>query len=88
MEKTKIDIDEVAKIMEENEIGDLKELRKLLGDYDTLCNDVFRLTYLVTFLNSFLDKKEMREEAKKFVKKCMDEQFGNNNNNSNNKGRT
>lgn len=77
MEK-ELDIKEVAKLMEENEIGDLKELRKLLGDYDNLCNDVLQLTLVITFLNSFLDGKGMGEEAKKFVKKCMEEQFGTN----------
>lgn len=77
MEK-ELDIKEVAKLMEENEIGDLKELRKLLGDCDNLCNDVLQLTLVITFLNSFLDGKGMGEEAKRFVKKCMEEQFGTN----------
>lgn len=81
MEKKELDIGEIAKLMEENEIGDLKELRKLLEDYDTLCNDVMQLTLIITFLNSFLDGKGMREEAKRFVNKCMEEQFGNNNSN-------
>lgn len=62
--------------MEENEIGDLEELKKLLGDYNNLCNDVLQLTLVITFLNSFLDGKGMGEEAKRFVKKCMEEQFG------------
>lgn len=75
MEK-ELDIKEVAKLMEENEIGDLKELRKLLADCDNLCNDVLQLTLVITFLNSFLDGKGMGEEAKRFVKKCMEEQFG------------
>lgn len=66
-------------MMEENEISDLKELRKLLGDYDNLCNDFLQLALLVSFLNSFLDGKGMGEEAKRFVKKCMEEQFGNDN---------
>lgn len=77
MEK-ELDINEVAELMEENEIGDLKELKKLLGDYNNLCNDVLQLTLVITFLNSFLDGKGMGEEAKRFVKKCMEEQFGNN----------
>lgn len=77
MEK-ELDIKEVAKLMEENEIGDLKELKKLLGDYNNLCNDVLHLTLVITFLNSFLDGKGMGEEAKRFVKKCMEEQFGTN----------
>lgn len=77
MEK-ELDIKEVAKLMEENEIGDLKELRKLLGDYDKLRNDFVQLTLIITFLNSFLDENEMGEEAKRFVKKCMEEQFGTN----------
>lgn len=79
MERKELDINEVVKLMEENEISDLKELRKLLGDYDNLCNDVLQLTLLITFLNSFLDGKGMGEEAKRFVKKCMEEQFGNDN---------
>lgn len=77
MEK-ELDIKEVVKLMEENEIGDLGELRKLLGDFDKLCNDVLQLTLVITFLNSFLDEKGMGEEAKRFVKKCMEEQFGTN----------
>lgn len=77
MEK-ELDIKEVAKLMEENEIGDLGELRKLLGDYDKLRNDFVQLTLIITFLNSFLDENEMGEEAKRFVKKCMEEQFGTN----------
>ena len=77
MEK-ELDINEVAKLMEENEISDLEGLKKLLGDYSNLCNDVLQLTLVITFLNSFLDGKGMGEEAKKFVKKCMEEQFGNN----------
>ena len=75
MEK-ELDINDVAKLMEENEIDDLGELRKLLGDYDNLCNDVLQLTLVITFLNSFLDEKGIGEEAKRFVKKCMEEQFG------------
>ena len=75
MEK-ELDINDVAKLMEENEIDDLGELRKLLGDYSNLCNDVLQLTLVITFLNSFLDEKGIGEEAKRFVKKCMEEQFG------------
>lgn len=78
MERKELDIKEVAKLMEENEIGDLEGLRKLLGDYDNLCNDVLQLTLVITFLNSFLDEKGMGEEAKRFVKKCMEEKFGTN----------
>ena len=78
MERKELDINEISKLMEENEISDLKELKKLLGDYDNLCNDVLQLTLVITFLNSFLDEKGMGEEAKKFVKKCMEEQFGTN----------
>ena len=77
MEK-ELDINDVAKLMEENEIDDLGELRKLLGDYSNLCNDVLQLTLVITFLNSFLDEKGLGEEAKRFVKKCMDDQFGTN----------
>ena len=77
MEK-ELDINDVAKLMEENEIDDLGELRKLLGDYRNLCNDVLQLTLVITFLNSFLDEKGIGEEAKRFVKKCMEEQFGTN----------
>ena len=75
MEK-ELDINDVSKLMEENEIDDLGELRKLLGDYSNLCNDVLQLTLVITFLNSFLDEKGIGEEAKRFVKKCMEEQFG------------
>ena len=75
MEK-ELDINEIAKLMEENEISDLEELKKLLGDYNNLCNDVLQLTLVITFLNSFLDGKGIGEEAKRFVKKCMEEQFG------------
>ena len=50
MEK-ELDINDVAKLMEENEIDDLGELRKLLGDYSNLCNDVLQLTLVITFLN-------------------------------------
>ena len=77
MEK-ELDINDVAKLMEETEIDDLGELRKLLGDYSNLCNDVLQLTLVITFLNSFLDEKGIGEEAKRFVKKCMEEQFGTN----------
>ena len=77
MEK-ELDINDVAKLMKENEIDDLGELRKLLGDYSNLCNDVLQLTLVITFLNSFLDEKGIGEEAKRFVKKCMEEQFGTN----------
>ena len=78
MERKELDINEVAKLMEENEISDLMELKKLLGDYNNLCNDVLQLTLVITFLTSFLDEKGMGEEAKRFVKKCMEEQFGTN----------
>ena len=78
MERKELDIKEVAKLMEENEIGDLKELRKLLGNYNNLCNDVLQLTLVIAFLNLFLDGKGMGEEAKRFVEKCMEEQFGTN----------
>ena len=74
MEK-ELDIKEVAKFMEENEIGDLEELKKLLVNYNSLCNDVLQLTLVIAFLNSFLDGKGMGEEAQKFVEKCMEEQF-------------
>ena len=76
MERKELDINDIAKLMEENEIDDLGELRKLLGDYSNLCNDVLQLTLVITFLNSFLDEKGIGEEAKRFVKKCMEEQFG------------
>ena len=78
MERKELDINEVAKLMEENEISDLEGLRKIVKDYDSLCEDVVQLTLVITFLNSFLDGKGMGEEAKRFVKKCMEEQFGTN----------
>lgn len=75
MEK-ELDINEVAKLMEENEIANLEGLRKVIKDYDSLCEDVIQLTCVLALLNSFIDEKGMGEEAKRFVKKCMEEQFG------------
>lgn len=77
MEK-ELDINEVAKLMEENEISDLEGLRKIIKDYDSLCEDIVQLTCVLALLNSFINEKGMGEEAKKFVKKCMEEQFGTN----------
>lgn len=77
MEK-ELDINEVAKLMEENEIVDLEGLRKIVKDYDSLCEDVVQLSCVLALLGSFLKGKGMGEEAKKFVKKCMEKQFGTN----------
>lgn len=77
MEK-ELDIKEVAKLMEENEIGDLEGLRKIIKDYDSLCEDIAQLTCVLALLNSFINEKGLLDEANKFVKKCMEEQFGTN----------
>lgn len=79
MEKAKIDIDEVARIMEENEIGDLQRLRKIIKDYDNLCEEVVQLTCVLVLLDSFLKGKGLKEEARKFLKESSEEQFGTNN---------
>ena len=78
MERKELDINEVAKLMEENEIVNLEGLRKIVKDYDSLCEDVVQLTCVLALLNSFINEKGMGEEAKRFVKKCMEEQFGTN----------
>lgn len=79
MEKAKIDIGEVARIMEENEIGDLQRLRKIIKDYDNLCEEVVQLTCVLVLLDSFLKEKGLKEEARKFLKESSEEQFGTNN---------
>lgn len=79
MEKAKIDIDEVAKLMEENEIVDLEGLRKIIKDYDSLCEDVVQLTCVLALLDSFLKGKGLKDEARKFLKESSEEQFGTNN---------
>ena len=75
MEK-ELDINEIAKLMEENEIVDLGGLMKIIKDYDSLCEDVVQLTCVLALLNSFIDRKGLKDEAIRFVKKCMEEQFG------------
>lgn len=77
MEK-ELDINEVAKLMEENEIVNLEGLRKIIKDYDSLCEDIVQLTCVLALLNSFINEKGLMEEAKQFVKKCMQERFGTN----------
>lgn len=78
MERKELDINEVAKLMEENEIVDLEGLRKIVKDYDSLCEDIVQLTCVLALLNSFINEKGLKDEAMKFVKKCMEEQFGTN----------
>lgn len=78
MEKAKIDIDEIAKLMEENEILDLEGLRKIVKDYDSLCEDVVQLTCVLTLLGSFLKGKGLEDEAMKFLEESSEEQFGTN----------
>lgn len=77
MEK-ELDIKEVAKLMEENEIVNLEGLRKIIKDYDSLCEDIVQLTCVLALLNSFINEKGLMDEANKFVKKCMEKQFGTN----------
>ena len=77
MEK-ELDINEVSKLMEENEIGDLEGLRKIIKDYDSLCEDVVQLTCVLALLNSFLKGKGLEDEAMKFLKESSEEQFGTN----------
>ena len=76
MERKELDINDVAKLMEENEIVDLEGLRKIIKDYDSLCDDIVQLTCVLALLNSFINEKGLKDEAKRFVKKCMEEQFG------------
>lgn len=81
MEK-ELDINEVAKLMEENEIGDLGELRKIIKDYDSLCEDVVQLlTCVLALLSSFINEKGLKDEARKYLAR-MQQGI-----NTNNKGR-
>lgn len=77
MERKELDIKEVAKLMEENEIGDLEGLRKIVKDYDGLCEDVVQLTCVLALLGSFLKGKGLEDEAMKFLKESSEEQFDN-----------
>lgn len=77
MEK-ELDIKEVAKLMEENEIVNLEGLRKIIKDYDSLCEDVVQLTCVLALLCSFLKGKGLEDEAMKFLKESSEEQFGTN----------
>lgn len=77
MEK-ELDIKEVAKLMEENEIVNLEGLRKIIKDYDSLCEDVVQLTCVLALLNSFINEKGLKDEARKYLARM---QQGNNNNN-------
>lgn len=77
MEK-ELDINEIAKLMEENEIGDLEGLRKIVKDYDNLCEEVVQLTCVLALLNSFINEKGLKDEARKFLKEGSEEQFGTN----------
>lgn len=78
MERKELDINEVAKLMEENEIVNLEGLRKIIKDYDSLCEDVVQLTCVLALLNSFLKGKGLEDEAMKFLKESSEEQFGTN----------
>lgn len=78
MERKELDIKEVAKLMEENEIVDLEGLRKIIKDYDSLCEDVVQLTCVLALLGSFLKGKGLEDEAMKFLKESSEEQFGTN----------
>ena len=69
---------EISKLMEENEIVDLEGLRKIVKDYDSLCEDVVQLTCVLTLLGSFLKGKGLEDEAMKYLARM---QQGNNNNN-------
>jgi hypothetical protein len=77
MEK-ELDINEIVKLMEENEIVDLEGLRKIIKDYDSLCEDVVQLTCVLALLNSFINEKGLKDEARKYLARM---QQGNNNNN-------
>lgn len=80
MEK-ELDINEVAKLMEENEIVNLEGLRKIIKDYDSLCEDVVQLTCVLALLNSFINEKGLKDEARKYLAR-MQQGI-----NTNNKGR-
>lgn len=77
MEK-ELDINEIAKLMEENEIVNLEGLRKIVKDYDSLCEDVVQLTCVLALLGSFINEKGLKDEARKYLARM---QQGNNNNN-------
>lgn len=78
MERKELNINEIAKLMEENEIVDLEGLRKIIKDYDSLCEEVVQLTCVLVLLDSFLKGKGLEEEARKFLKESSEEQFGTN----------
>lgn len=81
MERKELDINEVAKLMEENEIVDLEGLRKIIKDYDSLCEDVVQLTCVLALLNSFINEKGLKDEARKYLARMQQS------NNNNNKGK-
>ena len=63
MEK-ELDINEVAKLMEENEIGDLEELKKLLyAKVNSISDDIL----------SKSDKDARKRQIKKLIDKLEDE---------------
>ena len=76
MERKELDVNEVAKLMEENEIVDLEGLRKIVKHYDSLCEDVVQLTCVLALLGSFLKGKGLEDEAMKFLEESSEEQFG------------
>lgn len=67
MEMKELDINEIAKFMEENEIVDLEGLRKIIKDYDNLYEEVVQLTCVLVLLDSFLKGKGLKDEARKYL---------------------
>lgn len=78
MEK-ELDIKEVSKLMEENEIVNLEGLRKIIKDYDSLCEDVVQLTCVLALLNSFINEKGLKDEARKYIARMQQSSNSNNN---------
>ena len=59
-------------LMKKYELGSLKELEKIISDFDSCCQDLINVMGFVAALQSFIDSKGLTPESKQFVRKYME----------------
>ena len=62
---------EIEEIIEKHEIESIKELDNILNDFDSLCEDVIRLSAIITAYREYAISIGKEQEAKSYIQNFL-----------------
>lgn len=66
-----IKLGKLEEVLDQFEIKDIKELERILNDFNNCCQDLINIMGLVAALRTFISNKGLDHESKIFVKKYL-----------------